>query len=107
MLIVDDSAKEILDQNKIPYGVYNGTNDAYLTSVLNAALESAIKYNDGDVNDKETVDKYVAFIKNTKTVERSMNKMDKLFHDIINIVCEITEGKHEEIMNLKTQEEKE
>lgn len=107
MLIVDDSAKEILDQNKIPYGIYNRTDDAYLTSVLNAALESAIKYNDGDIDDKETIDKYVAFIKNTKAVERSINKMDKLFHDIMNIVCETTEGKHEEIMNLKTQEEKE
>lgn len=106
MLIVDDSAKEILDQNKIPYSIYDRTDDIYLTSVLNAALDSAIKYNDGDVNDKETVDKYVTFIKSTKAVERSVNKMNKLFHDITNIICETTEGKHEEIMNLKTQEEK-
>ncbi len=107
MLVVDDSAKEILDQNKISYSIYDRTDDIYLTSVLNAALDSAIKYNDGDVNDEETVDKYVAFIKKTKAVERSVNKMNKLFHDITNIICETTEGKHKEIMNLETQEEKE
>lgn len=106
MLIVDDFAKEILDQNKIAYSTYDRTDDIYLTSVLNAALDSAIKYNDGDVNDKETIDKYVAFIKNTKAVERSINKMNKLFHDITNIICETTEGKHEEIMNLEKQKEK-
>ena len=105
MLIVEDSAKELLDKNGIRYGTYNGTDDAYLTSMLNIALESAIKYNDGDPTDEETVQKYVAYVKGTKVVDRSVNKMDKLFHDILNIVCEATDGKHEEIMNPKEEEE--
>ena len=105
MLIVDDSAKELLDKNNIQYGTYLSPDDMYLTSLLNIALDTAIKYNDANPEDPEVVKKYVAFVKNTDSVQRCINKMDKMYHDILNIICNATDGKHEEIMNSKDKEE--
>ena len=98
MLIVDDSAKQILEEHGIPYGTYATSEDIFLTALVNMSLETAIKYNDADPTDTELMRKYVDYIRETDAVARCVTKIEKLEHDILNIICERTEGKHDEII---------
>ena len=38
------------------------------------------------------------YIRQTDAVSKCVNKIEKLEHDVLNIICERTEGKHEEII---------
>ena len=105
MLIVDDSFKQKLDELGVPYGEYVGPDDIFLSFVLNVALETAIKYNDGDPTDRDTTSKYVQFLKQSPALTKCVNKLDKASHDMLNIVYNETDGKHKEIMEA-TYEEK-
>ena len=98
MLIVDDSAKQILEEHGVPYGTYATSEDIFLTALVNMSLETAIKYNDADPTDTELMRKYVDYIRETDAVARCVTKIEKLEHDILNIICERTEGKHDEII---------
>ena len=104
MLLVDDNVKGLLDQNNIPYGEYISPSDVYLTAVLNMAVETAMKYNEEDIENSETVNNYITYIKQSNAVEKCFNKMEKLSHDILNIICDLTDGKQEEINNPKSEE---
>ena len=103
MLLVDDNAKEILEEHGIGYGEYMSPGDVYLTAILNMAVETAIKYNEDNIEDPVVVENYVNFIKQSDAVKKCLNKMEKLNHDILNIVCDITDGKQEEINNPKSE----
>ena len=105
MLILDDNAKQKLDELGIPYGEYTGPDDIFLSFILNVSMETAIKYNDGDPTDPETLSKYVQFLKNSSVINKCITKLDKASHDMLNIVCDETDGKHEQILNA-TYEEK-
>ena len=107
MLLLDDSAKKILEENGIPFGEYTGPEDVYLSFVLNVALDTAMKYNEADLNDQETSAKYVRFIKESNALQRALTKMEKLSHDILNIICETTENNHKEIMKIDLNAKKE
>ena len=98
MLLVDDSAKQILEEHGVPYGTYATSEDIFLTALVNMSLETAIKYNDADPTDTELMRKYVDYIRETDAVARCVTKIEKLEHDILNIICERTEGKHDEII---------
>ena len=98
MLIVDDSAKQILEEHGIPYGTYATSEDIFLTALVNLSLETAIRYNDADPTNPEFMQKYVDYIRQTDAVSKCVNKIEKLEHDILNIICERTEGKHDEII---------
>lgn len=98
MLLIDDNAKELLDKNNIPYWQYETPSDIYLTAIMNMALDTAIRYNDGNSEDEETIKKYVAYLKKVEANKRCFNRLEKASHDILNIICELTEDKHEEIM---------
>ena len=98
MLLVDDSAKQILEEHGVPYGTYATSEDIFLTALVNMSLETAIKYNDADPTDTELMRKYVDYIRQTDAVARCVTKIEKLEHDILNIICERTEGKHDEII---------
>lgn len=98
MLIVDDSAKQILEEHGVPYGTYATSEDIFLTALVNLSLETAIRYNDADPTNPEFMQKYVDYIRQTDAVARCVTKIEKLEHDILNIICERTEGKHDEIM---------
>lgn len=105
MLILDDNVKQKLDELGIQYGEYVGPDDIFLSFVLNVAMETAIKYNDGDPTDQNTIAKYVQFLKNSPALNKCINKLDKASHDMLNIICDETDGKHEQILNA-TYEEK-
>ena len=105
MLILDDNAKAILDDHGVPYGEYTGPDDIFLSFILNVAMETAIKYNDGDPTDPETLSKYVQFLRNGTVINKCINKLDKASHDMLNIVCNETDGKHKEIMEAKYEEQ--
>ena len=98
MLLVDDSAKQILEEHGVPYGTYATSEDIFLTALVNMSLETAIKYNDADPTDTELMRKYVDYIRETDAVAKCVIKIEKLEHDILNIICERTEGKHDEII---------
>lgn len=104
MLLVDDSAKQILEEHGIGYDEYISPGDVYLTAILNMAVETAINYNEDNIEDPVVVENYINFIKQSDVVKKCLNKMKKLNHDILNIVCEITDGKQEEINNPKSEE---
>ena len=55
MLLVDDNAKEILEEHNIGYGEYMSPGDVYLTAILNMAVETAIKYNEDNIEDPVVV----------------------------------------------------
>lgn len=107
MLLLDDSAKQILEENGIPFGEYTGPEDIYLSFVLNVALDTAMKYNDADPNNQEEAAKYVRFIKESDALSKCLVKMDKLSHDILNIICDTTEGEHKQIMKIDLNAPKE
>ena len=98
MLLVDDSAKQILEEHGVPYGTYATSEDIFLTALVNMTLETAIKYNDADPTDTELMRKYVDYIRETDAVAKCVIKIEKLEHDILNIICDKTEGKHDEIV---------
>ena len=98
MLLVDDSAKQILEEHRVPYGTYATSEDIFLTALVNMCLETAIKYNDADPANPEFMQKYVDYIRQTDAVSKCVNKIEKLEHDILNIICDKTEGKHDEII---------
>lgn len=98
MLLVDDSAKQILEEHGVPYGTYATSEDIFLTALVNLSLETAIKYNDADPANPEFMQKYVDYIRQTDAVAKCVTKIEKLEHDILNIICERTEGKHDEII---------
>ena len=98
MLVVDDSAKQILEEHGVPYGTYATSEDIFLTALVNMCLETAIKYNDADPANSEFMQKYVDYIRQTDAVSKCTNKIEKLEHDILNIICDKTEGKHDEII---------
>lgn len=103
MLIVDDSAKQILEEHGVPYGTYATSEDIFLTALVNLSLETAIRYNDADPTNPEFMQKYVDYIRQTDAVSKCVNKIEKLEHDILNIICERTEGKHDEIISAKPE----
>lgn len=105
MLVLDDSAKQKLDELGIQYGEYVGPDDIFLSFVLNVAMETAIKYNDGNPTDPKTIAQYVQFLKNSPALNKCITKLDKASHDMLNIICDETDGKHEQILNA-TYEEK-
>ena len=107
MLIVDDSMKQKLEEQGIQYGEYIGPDDIFLSFVLNVAMETAIKYNDGDVNDQNTVRQYVKYLKSSPVINKCVNRLDKVSHDILNMIVEETENKHEQIMNTNYEEKTE
>ena len=107
MLIVDDSAKQILEEHGVPYGTYATSEDIFLTALVNLSLETAIKYNDADPTNPEFMQKYVDYIRQTDAVAKCVTKIEKLEHDILNIICERTEGKHNEIIAKKPEPEPE
>ena len=98
MLLVDDSAKQILEEHGVPYGTYATSEDIFLTAIVNMCIETAIKYNDADPANLEFMQKYADYIRQTDAVSKCVNKIEKLEHDILNIICERTEGKHDEII---------
>ena len=98
MLVVDDSTKQILEEHGVPYGTYATSEDIFLTALVNMCLETAIKYNDADPANPEFMQKYVDYIRQTDAISKCVNKIEKLEHDILNIICDKTEGKHDEIM---------
>ena len=98
MLLVDDSAKQILEEHGVPYGTYATSEDIFLTALVNLSLETAIKYNDADPTNIEFMKKYADYIRQTDAIGKCVNKIEKLEHDILNIICERTEGKHDEII---------
>ena len=98
MLIVDDNAKQVLEEHGIPYGTYATSEDIFLTALINLSIETAIKYNDADSTNPEFMNKYAEYIRQTDAVTKCINKIEKLEHDILNIICERTEGKHDEII---------
>ena len=103
MLLVDDSAKQILEEHGVPYGTYATSEDIFLTALVNLSLETAIKYNDADPTDTELMRKYVDYIRETDAVAKCVTKIEKLEHDILNIICERTEGKHDKIIAEKPE----
>ena len=107
MLLVDDSAKQILEEHGVPYGTYATSEDIFLTALVNMSLETAIKYNDADPTDTELMRKYVDYIRETDAVAKCVTKIEKLEHDILNIICERTEGKHDKIIAEKPDPEPE
>lgn len=107
MLIIDDSMKQKLDELGIQYGEYIGPDDVFLSFVLNVAMETAIKYNDGDPKDQETIMQYVKFLKSHPVLNKCVNRLDKVSHDMLNMIVEATEDKHEEIMKAQYGEETE
>ena len=62
MLLVDDNVKEILEEHGIGYGEYMSPGDVYLTAILNMAVETAIKYNEDNIEDPVVVENYINFI---------------------------------------------
>ena len=98
MLVVDDSAKQILEEHGVPYGTYVTSEDIFLTALVNMCLETAIKYNDADPANPEFMQKYADYIRQTDAISKCVNKIEKLEHDILNIICNKTEGKHDEIV---------
>ena len=106
MLVLDDSAKEALDREGIPYSDFVNPDDMYLSFMLNIALDTAMRYNDADYNNPEEVNKYVAFIRDSDVVKKCVNRIDKANHDIINFICDAVDGKHEEIMSYEPKEDK-
>lgn len=107
MLLLDDSAKQVLEANNIPYGEYTGPDDIYLSFILNVALDTAMKYNDADPNDPEQAAKYVRFVKDSDAISKCIVKLEKLAHDVLNIVCDVTEGEHKQIMKIDLNAPKE
>ena len=105
MLLVDDSAKQILEEHGVPYGTYATSEDIFLTALVNMSLETAIKYNDADPTNIEFMKKYADYIRQTDAIGKCVNKIEKLEHDILNIICERTEGKHEEIIKIEPKPE--
>ena len=67
-------------------------------------LETAIKYNDADPANPEFMQKYADYIRQTNAVSKCVNKIEKLEHDILNIICDKTEGKHDEIIKTSDPE---
>ena len=65
---------------------------------MNLSLETAKKKNDADPSNNKKKKKYVDYIRQTDAVARCVTKIEKLEHDILNIICERTEGKHDEII---------
>ena len=104
MLIVDDNMKQKLDELGIQYGEYIGPDDIFLSFVLNVAMETAIKYNDGDPTDQDTVRQYVNYLKTSPVISKCVNRLDKVSHDMLNMIVEETENKHEQIINTKYEE---
>lgn len=104
MLVLDDNAKAILDDHNVPYGEYVGPDDIFLSFLLNVAMETAIKYNDGDPADPEVASKYVQYLRESPALKKCINKLDRLGHDVLNIICDETDGKHEEILKFVPQE---
>lgn len=98
MLIVFDDYKEKLDQADIQYVEYDTPANLYLNYVLNATLELAMKYNEANIKDKNTVDKYVKYLANSEEVEKIYSKLEKFEFDAIKLVSDIVDGKHDEIM---------
>ena len=107
MLLVDDSAKQILEEHGVPYGTYATSEDIFLTALVNLSLETAIKYNDADPANPEFMQKYADYIRQTDAISKCVNKIEKLEHDILNIICDKTEGKHDEIMKTPDPEPEE
>ena len=107
MLLVDDSAKQILEEHGVPYGTYATSEDIFLTALVNLSLETAIRYNDADPTNPEFMQKYVDYIRQTDAVAKCVTKIEKLEHDILNIICERTEGKHDEIIKAEPKPEPE
>ena len=107
MLIVDDNAKQVLEEHGIPYGTYATSEDIFLTALINLSIETAIKYNDADSTNPEFMNKYAEYIRQTDAVTKCINKIEKLEHDILNIICERTEGKHNEIIKTELKPEPE
>ena len=105
MLIVDDSAKQVLEEHGVPYGTYATSEDIFLTALINLSIETAIKYNDADSTNPEFMNKYAEYIRQTDAVTKCINKIEKLEHDILNIICERTEGKHNEIIKIELKPE--
>ena len=105
MLLVDDSAKQILEEHGVPYGTYATSEDIFLTALVNLSLETAIKYNDADPANPEFMNKYAEYIRQTDAVTKCINKIEKLEHDILNNKCERTEAKHDEIIKIKLKPE--
>ena len=105
MLIVDDNMKQKLDELGIQYGEYIGPDDVFLSFVLNVAMETAIKYNDGDPKDQDTVRKYVKYLRENPVLGKCVNRLDKVSHDMLNLIVDETEGKHEQILNFKEETE--
>ena len=105
MLIVDDNAKQVLEEHGIPYGTYATSEDIFLTALINLSIETAIKYNDADSTNPEFMNKYAEYIRQTDAVTKCINKIEKLEHDILNIICERTEGTHNEIIKIELKPE--
>lgn len=101
MLIVDDKQKEILEANGVNYADYLDPKDLYLSYLLNVTLEQAMRFNDADPDNAEEVQKYIVYVRDNKAVEKCVARLAKADHDILNIICDLVEGKHDEIMNKK------
>lgn len=107
MLVVNNDAREILETNKVQYGEYLSPEDIFLTTALNVALENAIRYNEQSVEDAEVIAQYVNYVKEKLNIVKFLTKMEKMQLDLLTAVCDLTEGKHEEIMNFKATESEE
>ena len=80
MLIVDDSAKQVLEEHGVPYGTYATSEDIFLTALINLSIETAIKYNDADSTNPEFMNKYAEYIRQTDAVTKCINKIEKLLY---------------------------
>lgn len=107
MLVTGNDAREVLEANQIQYGEYISPEDVFLTTALNVALENAIRYNEQSIEDAEVIAKYVNYVKENLNIMKFLTKMEKMQLDLLTAVCDLTEGKHEEIMNFKAVESEE
>lgn len=105
MLVVSDKLKEQLDAAGIEYAEYFNPQDLYLSYTLNVGLDQAMRFNDADPDSPEEVQHYITYVRDSKAIDKCVAKINKLDHDILNILCDIIDGKHEEIMKGKGEED--
>ena len=105
MLVVSDKLKEQLDAAGIDYAEYFSVQDLYLSYSLNIGLDQAMRFNDANPDSAEDVQHYINYVKDSKAIDKCVSKINKLDLDMLNIICDTIEGKHEEIMKYESKGE--
>lgn len=106
MLVLTNEAKDFLDKNNIPYAQYDTTAEIYMNYVLNASMETAMRYNDADVNDPDVVDKYVQYVKEHADLSKIYTRLEKFEYDALRVMNDTLEDKHDEIIKTEPKNDK-